>query len=323
MPCYKPLHASRDAAGRVRVFARGCGPVAEAFWIPCGRCVGCLLERTRQWAVRLVHERVMTSQTPVDPEDPGRGFLPSSFVTLTYDDSHLPAEGLVKADLQKFFRRVRKSGRPFRYFACGEYGGRTRRAHYHAILFGLDFSSDRRFHSFSRNARLYSSDVLDGLWSKGRCLIGDVSYHSCSYVARYVVKSLPSNVPKVDIMRPPSGRTLRADRVRHAAERIRRDGEQTRSPEFALMSRRPGLGSSFFHAYKDWIYPRDQVVVEGKLMRPPAYYDYLLEKADPQLFAAVKLRRQEEQDGSRPDLEVLFRRGVARQKMTDQVSQSV
>ena len=102
--------------------------------VACGRCIGCRKEYARQWAMRCLHEASL--------------FDENSFVTLTYDDKHLPAGGtLVKRDVQLFLKRLRRkfSDRTIRYFFSGEYGGDTLRPHYHGCLFGFAFPDQVAF----------------------------------------------------------------------------------------------------------------------------------------------------------------------------------
>ena len=92
--------------------------------IPCGKCILCRKQKAAEWSLRMYHE-LSTSQK-------------ASFVTLTYDDTKLPAnQTLVKAHLQNFMKRLRKRIEPekLRYYAVGEYGDKTQRPHYHMILF--------------------------------------------------------------------------------------------------------------------------------------------------------------------------------------------
>lgn len=131
---------------------------------PCGRCLGCRKARTREWAARIVHE--------MSTWDKG------SFVTLTYDDENLPMDsGLHKEDLQKFFKRLRKCIYPekIKYYACGEYGTRYKRPHYHAIIFGIGVSIDD------------NKNIADA-WGKGFVRLDEVNYKTAAYVAGYIQK---------------------------------------------------------------------------------------------------------------------------------------
>ena len=133
MPCFHPLEGywskDRNPSGKRSLTFNA----REAFTdkkidVPCGRCVGCRLERSRQWAIRCVHEASLYDN--------------NCFITLTYDSDHVPSDGSLRVeDFQNFMKRLRKSVAPrrVRFFHCGEYGERGDRPHYHAILFNLDF----------------------------------------------------------------------------------------------------------------------------------------------------------------------------------------
>lgn len=130
----------------------------------------------------------------------------TSFVTLTYDDEHLPFDkGLHKRDLQLFFKRLRKSGLTFHYFAVGEYGEKEQkyfcdddkvliekgkikphgRPHYHVLFFGLDFENDDDFQCLVRSWFNCSSDY----WTIHRKkLVGSCERESIQYVCDYMQK---------------------------------------------------------------------------------------------------------------------------------------
>lgn len=231
--------------------------------LPCGQCIGCRLERSRQWAVRLMKEAKLHDR--------------SSFLTLTYDDAHLPrlpngTPTLVLEDVQNFLKRTRAHFEPhrLRFFQCGEYGETTLRPHHHMILFGEDFCKDREPIAPSRSGYpQFMSPLLTELWGKGRCTISEVSFESAAYVARYCLKKVTGKGAKFSY--------------------------QGRKPEFVTMSRRPGIAAGFFDEYKNDIYPHDEVIPD--LGRPPSmpprFFDKLLEKVDPALFAEVKKNRTE------------------------------
>jgi len=231
--------------------------------IPCGQCVGCRLERSRQWAVRLMKENKLHDR--------------SSFLTLTYHDDHLPklSNGrptLVLEDVQLFLKRLRKhfSPHPLRYFQCGEYGELTQRPHHHMILLGEDFCKTREPIEKSRTGfSQYKSSLLDSLWGKGRATISEVSFESAAYVARYCLKKI----------------TGKGSMFHYSG----------RKPEFVTMSRNPGIASGFFDDFHTDIYPHDEIVPgPGRpASLPPRYFDKLLEKMDPILFERVKSSRLE------------------------------
>lgn len=148
--------------------------------LPCGQCLACKVTKAKDWATRAVLEMKYHSN--------------SCFLTLTYDDCHLPKDGkLVKKHLQDFFKHLRNWNYKFRYLACGEYGSITGRAHYHAIMFGVDFSQLYDIEEWSKGSdgqMLYHSNYLDSIWTFGRVVIGAASFESVAYVARYTTKKI-------------------------------------------------------------------------------------------------------------------------------------
>lgn len=272
MPCYKPLKATlwkgAKSNGKSSLsfnpshFGRTShGGVPTP--IPCGQCIGCRLERSRQWAVRLVKELRLHDR--------------SSFLTLTYDDAHLPRlpsgkPTLVLEDVQLFLKRLRREfePHPLRFFQCGEYGDGQGRPHHHMILFGEDFCLDRTsIRSSASGYAQFESATLSRLWGKGFCTISQVTFESAAYVARYSLKKI----------------TGKGSKFFYAGAK----------PEFVTMSRRPGIGSGYFDEFKGDIYPSDTVIpsIGRPASLPPKYFDKLLERVDPALHTLVKKKRQE------------------------------
>lgn len=262
MPCYHPIpmwHSKNinKETGKRPLTAnygdawRPLGRLPDTIYVPCGQCVGCRLEYSRQWAMRCVHEF----------ETAGRV---GSFITLTYNPDNLPPDGKVHKDhVQKFFKRLRKKfGNGIRFFACGEYGHNFKRPHYHAIIFGLQFT-DLMIHTVKHGYQYYRSPTLERLWPYGFSLVGNVTFESAAYVARYVFKKQKGD-----------------------------DVDDSLQP-FVLMSRMPGLGHDWYNKYKNQIYPNDFIVIrDGITCKPPQYYDSLLEKDNPELYEQVKEARQ-------------------------------
>lgn len=257
MACYRPLRAyaprsGRDAEGKLRIsFKPKIG--YEPIWLPCGQCIGCRLERSRQWAMRCMHEAQMYDR--------------NCFVTLTYDDEHLPKDGsLNKRDFQLFMKRLRKRyGAGIRYYQCGEYGELLGRPHHHAILFNFDFD-DKVLWSVRDGVRLYRSASLEELWPHGYSTIGDVTFESAAYVARYCTKKITG--------------------------KLAHEHYKGKLPEYATMSRRPGIGRAWLERYKDDVYSHDYVVVRNGLkLRPPRYYDKIYDEIDPERMVAIKEKR--------------------------------
>lgn len=258
MPCYRPIAAYRaarvnpDTGKRGIVFNRHDGLSDMPVTVPCGQCIGCRLERSRQWAIRLVHENQVH-------ED-------SCFLTLTYDNKHLPADQSLDVEhFKKFMKRLRKHVHPkkIRYFHCGEYGETTFRPHYHAIIFGHDFPDRRRF-SERDGITLYTSETLDRLWSHGHCTIGNVTFESAGYVARYVVKKVTGDLAE-----------------EHYTWIDAETGEvHRRRPEYTTMSLKPAIGFPWWEKYGQGVIENGTVVIRGKEMKPPRrYLDYLKEEA--------------------------------------------
>ncbi|AXL15408.1 replication initiator protein [Microviridae sp.] len=266
------MPAYRVAGGQVSLLHRG-GFYDKAFEVACGNCIGCRIEHARQWAVRLMHENECH-------ED-------SCFITLTYDDDHLPPlDSLDVRHWQLFAKAVRRYmgnrhkidpslPKSFRFYHCGEYGERTLRPHYHALVFGTAFLEDRRLVK-SHPSRLFASDTLDRLWGRGNCWIGDVTYASANYVAGYILKKIKGEL---------------ADS--HYAVVNEATGEVLghRKPEYSTMSRRPGIGKLWLDRFGDQVYPRDEVIVKGRAVRPPKYYDKQIFKEQPDLEERLRKKR--------------------------------
>lgn len=154
---------------------KGLGPWAGlSVTVPCGRCKACKIERSKQWATRIMHELKMHH---------GVG----CFVTLTYDDEHLVDE-LVKEHWQNFAKKMRRDVGPFRYFHCGEYGG-LGRPHYHGAVIGQAFAADAvKFKLTKRGDQLWKSKTLSNCWPHGFANFGALTYRSAGYIARYTLK---------------------------------------------------------------------------------------------------------------------------------------
>ena len=258
MPCYSPLHGYRskvknENGKRPIVFKPKDGYIDMPVTVPCGQCIGCRLERSRQWAIRCVHE--------------SKSYEKNCFITLTYNDENLPENGsLHLPHFQKFMKRLRKEFGPgIRYFHCGEYGEKKARPHYHACLFNFDFP-DKKLWATKLKNRLYTSDILNKKWGHGYCIIGDVTFDSAAYVARYILKKVTGE---------------KAD-----------DHYGDRDPEYTTMSRRPGIGRKFYDEFKNDIYPDDTVIIKGREMKPPKYYDNIYDLQNPSEFATIKYKRK-------------------------------
>ena len=295
MPCVSPLKGWKDEeTGGIKFRRDG---AKEEMEVACGQCLTCRLDRARMWAMRIVHESSL-------PEYGGR----NSFVTLTYRDRrecnqdqlkdrlHIPDDwSLNKKHFQDFMKRLRKHFAPqrIRFFMCGEYGVHCQhglnmdvvvcplcnlgRPHYHACLFNCTFPDLVSYGSRNGDLR-YTSDVLAGIWKYGFVDVGELNFQSAAYVARYILKK------------------VNGDRADDHYMNFDVDGEITFvTPEFTLMSRRPGIGKAWFDLFKDDVFPSDEVPVDGVgvVKGVPRYYDELFKISDPLSLAEIKEVRKQ------------------------------
>lgn len=186
--------------------------------LPCGGCVGCRMARAREWALRCTLEL--------------REHDSSRWCTLTYDDSHLPPT-LVKRDLSGFIKRMRARGERLRFFGCGEYGERTHRPHYHAILFGLREESR-----------------VQACWPFGFARVDPLTPAAISYVAGYCAKKVGWKLESGERVDYKTGEVF-----------------EYQAP-FLLMSRRPGIGAAARSFSASW---RRFAVHAGSPMPVPRY----------------------------------------------------
>ena len=253
--------------------------ISDYIEIPCGKCIGCRLQQSREWATRIM----------LESQDHDENW----FVTLTYDDEHIPEidfaksvdedtgelldigtlQTLCKRDLQLFNKRLRKyfSDDKIRFFACGEYGESSARPHYHSIYFGLHVK-DLKFFKMSRlGDKYYISDTITHLWGKGHVLLAPLTWESAAYVARYVTKKFTGDMAKYwydDI-----GLT----------------------PPFTVMSRRPGIASNYFDLNADDLLKFDGGVIStkngAKIYPNPRYFKKKLDLLFPEEYCNIKLQK--------------------------------
>lgn len=267
MTCYHPLKGWRgkknEEGRRPIVFSRPPASLSlePNFSVPCGQCVGCRLAYSRMWAIRCVHEASLHAD--------------NCFITLTYNDDNLTwctlKDGscvgtLVKRDVQLFVKRLRKKFPVrIRFFCCGEYGELLTRPHYHLILFGFNFP-DRIFWKCTNGVNLYRSKFLESLWTYGYSSVGDVTFESAAYVARYCLKK------RNGLMKAMHYRNL--------------------VPEFSLMSRKPGIARDWFEKFEGDVFPHDFIVIrDGIKCKPPRYYDKIYDLTNPEGMDIVRETR--------------------------------
>lgn len=212
--------------------------------LPCGHCLGCVKDYRSSWAVRILLEASLYEH--------------NCFITLTYDNDHLPADNLPhKEEIQRFMKRLREAlDVPVRVFYCGESGSKSGRAHYHAIIFGYDFPDKVLLSRTPSGSLIYRSPLLEKLWTSGISSIGDVEPGSASYVAQYANKKKLSG---------------------------QNDGS------FVGMSRRPGLGCDKFNLR--W-FKSDTIYCALGAATIPRFFHKLLEGLDPEYYEAWKENRK-------------------------------
>lgn len=218
--------------------------------LPCGRCIGCRLKYSRDWADRCMAEASYHKD--------------NMFLTLTYDDDHLPEplpgseiHPLVKKDVQKFMKDLRERLYPkkVRFFAAGEYGSKNMRPHYHLLIFGFTPEDIKLHHKDLKNGWLYfTSDFISSIWRNGFHIITDLTWETCAYTARYILKKQKGvNSSIYDDYNFP--------------------------PEFTLMSRKPGIGAQYFYDHPDIVLKDHYIPTkDGKrILKSNRYYDKLFD----------------------------------------------
>ena len=298
MGCDSPLKGFRNMdTGGIQFRRDNAGEKME---VGCGQCLGCRLDYSRMWAMRIVHESCLWEHIGGN-----------CFITLTYRDAKdcsleqleerkfVPDDwSLHKEHVQKFIKRLRKffPDQKVRYFYAGEYGKKCKhgidlelvgcplcnvgRPHYHMCLFNASFPDLEAYESDYGIERL-TSKSLERLWGYGFVDVGELNFASASYTARYILKKIggvkkPDHYMSCDV-----------------------NGEITFiSPEYVAMSRgnssrkgeKCGIGADWFRKYKSDVFPSDEVPVPGYgvMNGVPRYYDEMLRDEDPKMYEEVK-----------------------------------
>jgi len=289
--CFQLVDAWQLPSGKV-IFGGGRKAAGRFLQLPCGQCVGCRLEYSRQWAVRLVHEAAMHSE--------------NAFITLTYSDEHVPVDGSLDYRVfQLFMKRLRKFTGAIRFFMCGEYGDLNWRPHFHALIFGFSFPDRTYICPLNSGATMSRSALLERLWPYGFSSVGDVTFDSAAYVARYCMKKVTGD--------------------RYAVEHYGRVSMATGEiyqlmPEFCRMSLPlGGLGADWFRKYGNDVLTRGLCVVNGKEVKAPKSYSKLacsLNQVNLDSDAFERLPRLEED--STPD-RLVAREAVTRARLRSKV----
>lgn len=235
-------------------------PDQEYIEIPCGKCIGCRLDYSRQWADRMALEAKQYADDEL------------WFFTLTYDNEHLPmvvkngnaAATLCKRDVQLFMKSLRKhfSEQKIRFFCSGEYGPKTNRPHYHMVLFGLRLDDLTFYKVGDSGFNYYNSKIIETLWKRGHVVISPANWQTMNYTARYVVKKLKG-----------------FERIVYEQAGI--------VPPFSLQSRKPGIAGDAFS--REMFKHSCIILPNGRKASFPRYFKKLLEREDPDIFEEMRL----------------------------------
>lgn len=297
MPCYHPLKGlwygglTENGKKKYKIVSKD-SPISslafqkplEVIEVPCQKCIGCRLDYSRQWADRCMLE---AKQYPKNN---------NWMVTLTYDPEHITMRPganretgelelvgtLVPEDLTKFMKDLRRyykyhhNHENIRFYACGEYGPQTYRPHYHLIIFNMPLRQEELKYFFSNKEgdKIYLCEKIEKIWGKGQITVGEVTWNSAAYVARYVMKKQKGKGSK---------RYYQLLNI---------------EPEFVRMSRKPGIAYKYFEENKEKIYEADEIIInnkkgEAKIIKPCKYYDRLYDLDSPEAMKAIKERRKE------------------------------
>jgi len=267
-PCYHPLQAYLATDGEEKgqiVFARQSGRIYLETQLPCGTCLGCRLDYSRQWSIRCMHEAELHDD--------------NCMLTLTYDDVHLPEDGsLQPRDVVLFLKRLRKTLSPQKisYYMAGEYGENTSRPHYHVLIFGADFADVELYsHPFAR----VDIDVVERAWGLGHVRRDPLTMETAAYVTRYCLKKQNKEIDYVD-----------------------KSSGVIRRREFVRMSRRPAIGRRWYEQNSKDTYRDDTVVLKDLVSRPPRYYDKVKKQIEgDDALKEIKRKRLKESFARRHD----------------------
>lgn len=302
MSCYKPLIRlynpdNREQSGRVYSLARFSQLSGKqlkyedlmynpkVMLIPCGQCIGCRIREREDWTTRIELEARDYPKEEV------------WFITLTYNDEHVPGmivktgeimrkvqytwkpgekrpdsvQILLYEDIQKFLKRLRKAYRgKLRYFVAGEYGEQTARPHYHMILYGWKPTDLKNLYKIHHNG-YYTSKWLEDLWGMGQIQIAQAVPETYRYVAGYVTKKMY----EID------------------GKKANAYYELGQTKPFACMSLKPGIGDHYYQEHKAEIWRQGYIqCTNGKQAQIPRYYEKQMEAENPERLWRIKQNRQ-------------------------------
>lgn len=276
--CFRPLSARKSPTGKIVFGNHHAWTDLPWFSVPCGQCIGCRVSKSQDWGTRISHEASCHEA--------------SCFVTLTYNNEHLPDDMSVSTrEVQLFNKRLRKAIGPFRFLACGEYGDKNWRPHYHMIIFGHDFASTRKLWRTSNGYPVYRSEVLEKCWTSGHSEIGTVTLASAQYVARYCLKKMTGEKAADHYTRlnPLTGEIIKV------------------KPEFLTMSNKPGIGHSWITQFKSDVFPSDFVILDGRKRPIPRYYKLKLEEAEQEELRQKRVHNAKKHSSNNTDWRLVVR----------------
>lgn len=225
----------------------------------CRKCLSCQITKRQEWAMRAVIE--------------SREHEANSFITLTFAPEYIPPSGVSVRDLQLFFKRLRKAIYPvkIKYLACGEYGEKLKRPHYHALIFGYDFPDKKYFGKTKRGELIYRSELLEKCWTYGISSVGALTHASASYVAGYIHKKYNN---KKDL------------EWKHYTQ----EDTTIANKEFNLCSH--GLAKAFYERNEEQLHNHNYIVYNGKKYGFFEYYNNLSRNSDKERYKIIKERRK-------------------------------
>lgn len=261
--CTREITAFQNPTGGRPIFGwEGVKQGLPELKLPCGKCPECQKDYYTNWATRGDREL--------------KRWETSVFITLTYDDSHLPPNmSLNKKEIQDFIKRVKKhfgstKENPIRQSYCGEYGEDNKRPHYHAILFNCDFTDKRRHFLTDQGHQVYTSDTLTRLWGRGIATFGYASAATIAYLYKYILKKKSRKEKLNPLIIEHEGITYE---VAH---------------EFIESSRNPGIGA---HMRDDLSIKKGYLSVDGVKKKLPKYYLEHLKKHDTNTYETLQDRK--------------------------------
>lgn len=254
--------------------------------IPCGKCIGCRLDYSREWANRGYLESKLWKQ--------------NFFVTITYNEDNInipewieDQDGytydndgtwtgtLVPKHLTQFIKNVRQIMKRehnqdnIRFMACGEYGTETERPHYHIIFFNLKLPIEDLYNPRIIHKEIYyQSHIIERAWKYGISNVSECSWNTIAYTARYITKKI------------------------NGPNSLQEYSEKGQIKEFFRVSRMPGIGEGYYQKHWKEIYEKDEIIIKNKQgiisCKPPKYFDELYKKDHPNEWKELQWKRERE-----------------------------